>query len=75
MKSFKQFLNKKTMSPEQIAKKHDVPLSKVKKQIRMGTKVEKEHTKSSSIAKEITKDHLGELPDYYTRLKKVEKKK
>lgn len=75
MKTFKQFLNKKTMSPEQIAKKHNVPLSAIKKQIGMGAKVEKEHTKSPAIAKEIAKDHIGELPDYYSRLKKVEKKK
>ena len=41
-------------------------------QLKMGTKVESEHTKYPLIAKEIAKDHLDEIPDYYTRLKKME---
>ena len=43
------------------------------KQLKMGIKVEKEHTSNDKIAREIALDHLGELPDYYTRLKKMEK--
>ena len=42
------------------------------KQLAWGIKVEKEHTDCSIIAKEIAKDHLAELPDYYTRLAKME---
>lgn len=43
-----------------------------KKQLEMGVKVEHEHTKSSFIARKIAKDHLDEIPDYYTRLKNLE---
>jgi hypothetical protein len=42
------------------------------KELKMGTKVEHEHTKSSFVAKKIAKDHLDEIPDYYTRLKFME---
>jgi intein/homing endonuclease len=41
-------------------------------QIAMGKKVEKEHTNSDELAEEIARDHLEEIPDYYTRLKKME---
>lgn len=43
-------------------------------QIRMGKKVEKEHTNDPKQAREIAKDHLAEIPDYYTRLNKMEKR-
>jgi len=39
----------------------------------MGIKVELEHTNSKKLAKEIAMDHLAEIPDYYARLKKMEK--
>jgi len=42
------------------------------KELAMGIKVEKEHLPYPSIAEKIAKDHLAELPDYYTRLKKME---
>lgn len=42
-------------------------------QIKMGVKVEVEHTPNSLIAEKISKDHLSEIPDYYTRLSKMEK--
>jgi hypothetical protein len=41
-------------------------------ELKEGIKIEHEHTKSSFIAKKIAKDHLDEIPDYYTRLKKLE---
>ena len=44
-----------------------------KKQILMGKEVEKEHSDNPKQAIEIAKDHLAELPDYYTRLNKMEK--
>ena len=37
-----------------------------------GIEVEKEHTVDKELAEEIAKDHLIEIPDYYTRLKKME---
>jgi hypothetical protein len=45
-----------------------------KKQLSQGIKVEKEHSKSPKARKEIAKDHLEEIPDYYTRLKDLEAK-
>lgn len=62
-------------SPEEIAKKHKVPLDTIIRQVRIGTKVEGEHTTSKSGARITALQHVDELPDYYTRLKKVEKKK
>lgn len=62
-------------SPEEISQKHKVPLNKIIKQVKMGTKVEGEHTTSERGAKITALQHVDELPDYYTRLKKVEKKK
>ena len=44
-----------------------------KEQLRMGIKVEMEHTNNPVISKRIALDHLAEIPDYYTRLKKMEK--
>jgi hypothetical protein len=41
-------------------------------QLRMGIEVEKEHTVCELIAERIAKDHLTEIPDYYTRLKHME---
>ena len=45
----------------------------LKKQFEQGLKVEKEHTKDESKAKEIVMDHLDEDPNYYTKLKKIER--
>jgi hypothetical protein len=42
-------------------------------QLKMGIKVEMEHTKDKEVAKQIALDHLAEIPDYYTRLAKMEK--
>ena len=44
-----------------------------KKQLKLGIDVEKEHSDDPEISKRIAKDHLSELPDYYTRLNKMEK--
>jgi hypothetical protein len=42
------------------------------KQLAMGGSVEKEHTGSKVLAKEIALDHLKEDPKYYSKLKKME---
>jgi len=42
-------------------------------QIMIGMGVEMEHTDDPKIALEIAMDHLMEIPDYYTRLNKMEK--
>lgn len=81
MKEFKVFLrekeqlDKKTYTPEQLAKKHGVSLGHINNQIKIGTAIEREHTSNRLLAREIALDHLKELPDYYTRLKKMEKEK
>ena len=61
------------MSVDDIAKKHGVSVEQIEKQIEMGIKVEMEHVDSRELAAEIARDHLDEIPDYYTRLKKMEK--
>ena len=63
-------LNAKTMTPEQIAKKHNVGLEAILRQLEMGINVEKEHTSNEKTAREIALDHLGENPNYYSKLKK-----
>jgi len=42
------------------------------KQLEMGIEIEKEHTEDPDIAARIALDHLAEIPDYYTRLKRME---
>ena len=61
------------LSVKDIADKFGVSVSEIEKQLRMGVKVESEHTTSQTTAKEIAMDHLSEMPDYYTRLDKMEK--
>ena len=40
-----------------------------------GTKHEMEHTSETPIAEEIASDHLAEDPDYYRKLKQIERPK
>ena len=65
----------KTLTAQEIAKKWNLPLATVAKKIAAGVKVEKEHTKSTRQANEIARDHLGERPDYYEKIHKMEKTK
>lgn len=60
------------MTVDEIAEKHGVSASVIEEQIEMGKEVEKEHTNDPDIAERIAMDHLVEIPDYYTRLKKME---
>ena len=59
-------------SPEECAAKHNVPLEMILQQLEQGVKVEREHTDDEEESREIALDHLWELPDYYTRLHKME---
>ena len=43
------------------------------RELSMGIKIESEHTKYPELARWIALAHLKEIPDYYTRLKKLEK--
>ena len=61
------------MTPEEIAKKHNVSVEEINKQLEKGIEVEKEHTEDEKEAERIALDHLFEIPDYYARLDKMEK--
>lgn len=60
------------MTLEDIAKKHDVDVNDLRKQLIKGIKVEMEHTNCPKEAKEIAYDHLFESPTYYDGLEKME---
>ena len=53
---------------EQIAKKHNVSVEEVEKQIKKGTDIEKEHTEDTDTAKQIAHAHVDEALDYYEKL-------
>ena len=57
---------------EQIAKEHRLDVSFIQKQLDIGEPIEHEHTKDHDLARDIALQHLDEIPDYYTRLKKME---
>jgi hypothetical protein len=75
MKSFKQFLNKRVLTISALAKKHGVDANYIENQLEKGIKVEHEHTSKLAVARQIALAHLAEDPDYYKKLKKIEKKK
>jgi hypothetical protein len=62
------YLQERTL--ETLAKKHDVSVEDLKKQLDMGVEVEKEHTDDEEKARSIAMDHLEEVPNYYSKLKK-----
>jgi len=55
-----------------IAAAHGVPFTNIYHEWQQGIQVELEHTPNAEIAAQIARDHLVELPDYYSRLKKME---
>jgi len=59
---------------QDISKKHNEPIDSLEKQVKMGLKIEKEHTNDKVKANEIVMDHLFEDPKYYTKLSKIETK-
>ena len=68
IKSEKQILNL-------VGRHRSSPESKFDaKELKMGIDVEKEHSDDPNVAVEIAKDHLAEIPDYYSRLKVMEEK-
>lgn len=54
------------MTVEDLAKKYDVDVKDIEKEIKVGSKIEMEHTDDKDIAKEIAMDHIAEFVDYYT---------
>ena len=61
-------------SVSDIAKMHGVSVAHIESQIKKGIEVEKEHTSDKSVAENIAKDHLVEIPDYYDLLEEMESK-
>ena len=61
-------------SLEDSAKKHNVDIEILKKQLEKGIQVEKEHTKDEKVAEKIALAHIDERPDYYVQIDKLEKK-
>jgi hypothetical protein len=63
----------KTPTVKQLATKTGIPQAVLRKAAKRGAKHELEHTKKKKIAREIAMDHIGEDPDYYEKLEKIEK--
>jgi len=61
-------------SLEDSAKKHNVDVETLKKQLEKGIEIEKEHTKDDKVAEKIALAHIDERPDYYIQIDKLEKK-
>ena len=63
------------LKSQQVGKHRNVPDEEYDAdQLARGIEIEKEHTDDEKISKEIAKDHLSEIPDYYTRLDRMERK-
>jgi N-glycosylase/DNA lyase len=60
-----------TKSATDIAREHGVSVSHIERQLKIGVKVEQEHTSNKSVAREIALDHLGEDPNYYSKLSRA----
>jgi len=63
----------KTPGISTIAKKFNLPVAKVVRLVNIGAKTEFEHNKNLAKAKQVARDHIAERPDYYQKLKKMEK--
>jgi len=58
------------MSLGDIAKKHDVDIKDLEKELEMGIEVEKEHFKDNvKMQRKTAMDHLAENPKYYSKMK------
>ena len=56
-----------------IAKKWNLPVAHVAKLVEIGAKTEFEHNKNIAKARQVARDHIAERPDYYQKLKRMEK--
>lgn len=65
-------LDKPELTVNELAKKHNISVEEIKKQLAKGIKVELEHTSHKDVAREIALDHLAEDPKYYDKLAKVD---
>ena len=64
----------KELSKDEFSTFLNYVVNHLKGQLKMGLKIEKEHTDDPKKAKEIVMDHLTEDPMYYTKIKKMEAK-
>lgn len=62
------------MTLTELAKKHGVSVESLESELEAGLEVEREHYSDTPTRRKIAMDHLEEIPDYYTRLKKMESK-
>jgi hypothetical protein len=63
----------KDITEEGLSVKENVTPADVNpEELAMGIQVEYEHTNNEELARKISVDHLTEIPDYYSRLKKME---
>jgi len=74
----KDIMNLKFESEEELSKKHEVSIEDIKKEIEMGTEIEKEHKDTlkyikdnpdaslEDVARKIAMDHIREKCDYYS---------
>jgi hypothetical protein len=67
----KEQLDKPLPSVSDIAAKFEKPVEVIKKAIKHGSTVEKEHTKEQKTAERIATAHVNERPDYYKKLDKA----
>ena len=66
-------LNEENPESIPVGKHNDVPDIKFdSEELKKGIIIEREHSDNPVICKAIAKDHLSEIPDYYTRLEKME---
>ena len=64
--------NKQLVNLQGLYTKREEDIDIDENELNMGIEVEMEHTEDPEVAKRIALDHLMELPDYYTRLNKME---
>lgn len=69
---FVKFFVNKFLMAGRAYEKHVKPNDVNKDEFKKGVVIEFEHTKSFALASKIALDHLAEIPDYYTRLEKME---
>jgi hypothetical protein len=62
---------KPAVSKEKIAKKYKITVKEAEHLIKVGAKIEKEHTKDRITAETIASHHIYEVLDYYKKLKKA----
>lgn len=61
-----------TPTIKQLAKMHGVKKRDIYRELAKGINVEYEHTTDRKLAREIALDHLKEMPDYYSKLAKMD---